>query len=643
MTVHDILLTDLFEMDDIPAINEQLDGCTMSSGALEFDKILNCKRVVNALTFGEMWRQFFGTYPCSYAIRAYLQTCADVRVQSVCDFITGCYPFIKQQMVEGRLNNALVLKPSQLIIDKIFFRYGYRCTNFADVMNFYTSKWRLTISSTNDLCREMCDGLGKPIIQAPINIKKMSELLIFHQHAIGHMGIVSVNPCNGLSRNVPWGHLYRSLRDALSSVTSEPSVVHQIMDARAIISRKNFVGMEQLLKVMVLKSEKVLALCSSPCNLPNYPNLHLDSLFYFDPQVLHLIPKLASTSVVTGFPITLSFNRSFTISYATESNPSSADIHVSQLMTKDVVWIPLEAGGGILSHLCHVLWQTILTKPDVPLIIFHQFVLRYYQKNKNDMVHMIPPNKGADNVIVLVDSRRNIMSIMSILITYHNLVQQDWDIIIVCPDDVATRQWYKTYLGENIELNTSFNTPMHGYTLDVYNDLFKSVDFWQFFEHRGYKRALIIQDDGMIIRKGLELKEWFDCDYVGAPWSEHFFGNHELVKITKNRMVGNGGLSLRNLSAMVDICTRHAKDARELHFMGVIQEPEDIFFAKHAVRVPSIVDASDFSTEGMMNKMSLGFHKLWAYHALATICEYFNLILGEDFSFKIQQRTGTQG
>lgn len=657
MTVHGIFLTDLFEMDDIAAITKQLDGCTMSSGALMFDKVLNCKRVINALTFGEMWKQFFGNYPCSYAIRAYLESYNDVRVHSVCDFIRGCYPFIRHELVLEKVNNALALKPSLLIIDKIFYRYGYRCSNASDIMKFYTTEWKTTISTTNELCRAMCIGMGVPVIQAPGNIKKLSDLIYFQKKAIMHIGLASTNPFSGLHRDVPWGHLFCSLRDALLSAASEPSVVFQILDAKTIISDTTFVGMAQLLKVMVSKREKTLALASSQSNLPDFADTHVDTLVYYESSILHLLPKLAALSIVAAANTqslqalqTLSFNPNSTISYAAASAVRvSPPANVSPLMTNDGLWIPLDSSGGPgglgdhLPQLSNLMWETVLTHPNLPFMAFQQFVLRFYDKHKEDMVHKLPPNKGAENVVVLVDSRRNVMSVMSVLITYHNLVQQEWDVVIVCPEDAATKQWYRQYLGDDIELVSCFKTPLHGYNLEVYNNLMKNAEFWRYFQQRGYKRALIIQDDGMIVRRGLESKQWFDCDYVGAPWSEKLPGNHHLVQITKNRMVGNGGLSLRKLSAMVETCTKHAKESKALHYMGVNQEPEDVFFAKHAVNVPSIRDASEFSTETIMSESSLGFHKLWAYHSVAATCAYFNKVLGDAYQFKIQQRKGMQG
>ncbi len=73
-----------------------------------------------------------------------------------------------------------------------------------------------------------------------------------------------------------------------------------------------------------------------------------------------------------------------------------------------------------------------------------------------------------------------------------------------------------------------------------YNHLLTTESFWNNF--LDYHRVLIFQSDSMILRTGIE--EFFGVDYVGSPWlfQEHGF---------------NGGCSLRNPKAMLEICSEN--------------------------------------------------------------------------------------
>ena len=98
---------------------------------------------------------------------------------------------------------------------------------------------------------------------------------------------------------------------------------------------------------------------------------------------------------------------------------------------------------------------------------------------------------------------------------------------------------------------------MPHFSIQELNKLMTSVEFWQAVP---FKKCLIIQHDSQLLREGIE--EFLDWDYVGAPWSFCEWG-------------GNGGLSLRTVSAMVDICSTHPY--RGEAFDG----NEDLYFSNH--------------------------------------------------------------
>ena len=136
-------------------------------------------------------------------------------------------------------------------------------------------------------------------------------------------------------------------------------------------------------------------------------------------------------------------------------------------------------------------------------------------------------------------------------------------------------------------------------TTDRYSALKCTPAFW---EQIPSEHVLLFQTDSLLRRRGID--EFLEYDYVGAPWM------HVLVdQGSAEGPVGNGGLSLRRKSAMLQILSDHQRDA---------QTPEDQFFStflyRDGYRVPSLEKASHFSTETIFQPASIGLHKAWLYH-----------------------------
>lgn len=85
-------------------------------------------------------------------------------------------------------------------------------------------------------------------------------------------------------------------------------------------------------------------------------------------------------------------------------------------------------------------------------------------------------------------------------------------------------------------------------SVDSYNRLLYSRDFYARFEQDDY--ILIYQLDGFVFRD--ELEEWCNkgFDYIGAPWLIHY-GQGKYEKSNQLYKVGNGGVSLRKISAFL--------------------------------------------------------------------------------------------
>jgi hypothetical protein len=146
---------------------------------------------------------------------------------------------------------------------------------------------------------------------------------------------------------------------------------------------------------------------------------------------------------------------------------------------------------------------------------------------------------------------------------------------------------------------------VHLFTLDFANltrrqfrNLRKTAAFWR--EIPG-ENLLCFEVDSILCRPGID--EFLGYDYVGAPWHEYFSPSPRV-------RVGNGGLSLRRRSTMIEICEPIIVDRIE---------SEDCFFAIHLqlnadrYKVAPVDVARRFSVETMYHPSPLGFHKAWDY------------------------------
>jgi hypothetical protein len=130
-------------------------------------------------------------------------------------------------------------------------------------------------------------------------------------------------------------------------------------------------------------------------------------------------------------------------------------------------------------------------------------------------------------------------------------------------------------------------------TIPEYNRLLVSREF---HDQIPTEIFLVFQTDTMICKEsGIQLDDFVKYDYVGAPMP-HIDG-----------LVGNGGLSLRRKSKMLEIIEK-------CKYNG--QDPEDYYYANSCKEVelskPSRETASRFSNEGEYSEKSFGVHKPWS-------------------------------
>lgn len=141
---------------------------------------------------------------------------------------------------------------------------------------------------------------------------------------------------------------------------------------------------------------------------------------------------------------------------------------------------------------------------------------------------------------------------------------------------------------------STINLNVDDLTINDYNKLLLSKSFYDYIPTETF---LIFQTDTIICKKNkLLIEDFLKYDYVGAPWS---------TKIVSGGGVGNGGLSLRKKSKMIE----HL-DKCEISIIN-----EDAIFSNSCIQLnkPDSEEAKKFSVETIFNENSFGVHKPWPY------------------------------
>jgi hypothetical protein len=144
---------------------------------------------------------------------------------------------------------------------------------------------------------------------------------------------------------------------------------------------------------------------------------------------------------------------------------------------------------------------------------------------------------------------------------------------------------YKYRINKLIELDIDNLTSVQ------YNKLCKSSAFYKCIET---EIILIFQTDTIILSNNKDqINNFLKYDYVGAPW--------------RNRLVGNGGLSLRRKSKMIEICEKVDPN--------LVENEDNYFCWQNVVNLnrPSFEEAQKFSVETVFHEKSFGIHAPWKH------------------------------
>jgi len=144
-----------------------------------------------------------------------------------------------------------------------------------------------------------------------------------------------------------------------------------------------------------------------------------------------------------------------------------------------------------------------------------------------------------------------------------------------------------------------------------YSLFLSSLDFWNLLNG---EKILIYQEDSIIFKTNIE--DFTKWDYIGAPWS--------IEQNDNNAGVGNGGISLRTKTCMIDIINRisihdtiyNSDTIKYVTLTNSSVPPEDVYFSKNMedLNIGMLADRENaiaFSTETIVNKNSFCGHTFW--------------------------------
>jgi hypothetical protein len=235
-----------------------------------------------------------------------------------------------------------------------------------------------------------------------------------------------------------------------------------------------------------------------------------------------------------------------------------------------------------------------------------------------------------NNCMLLIDNRPNMLSVLSALISFANL-NENWTCIIVTSSKAAS--FYEKYLGHIAKVIVDRRLDVVKFHIDIYNRVMMEPHLWE-TTLANYEKCLVVQDDGILLRKGIE--RFIEYDYVGAPWID-VEGNAYIKHNVNPDLVGNGGLSLRTVDVMKRaIQVAEIEESSRLFFHNINHVPEDVFFVKQlkklGAHMPSAQEASFFSSEEILNANAIGLHKVWSYHDPQKIKTWFDYLLKQQTS-----------
>lgn len=193
---------------------------------------------------------------------------------------------------------------------------------------------------------------------------------------------------------------------------------------------------------------------------------------------------------------------------------------------------------------------------------------------------------------VIVEPRRH-KALGFVLQNFLTKLSEEWEIIIFhgIQNEDYIDELFRSELKDFIHRLNKIKLNVENLSINQYSVLLQSPSFYKCIKT---EICLIFQTDALILNKDL-INRFLEYDYVGAPWI--------------NGIVGNGGLSLRRIPKMIEICEKVPQNI-------INQLNEDIYFSYQniiSLNRPSFQDAQKFSVETVFHEKSFGIHAPWKH------------------------------
>jgi hypothetical protein len=188
-------------------------------------------------------------------------------------------------------------------------------------------------------------------------------------------------------------------------------------------------------------------------------------------------------------------------------------------------------------------------------------------------------------------------------------LNSDWDFVIFhgTENEGFIEDIINTKLSQHISRITMVNMGVKNLTREEYSLMFYDETMYKYIPTEVF---LIFQTDSMIFAENKDkINDFLHYDYVGGPISIH-----------GKAVVGNGGLSLRRKSKMLELLQyKDTIDPKKLKnsiiYLGKYPV-EDIFFCGYLtpdvfIKKPPVDKSKEFSVEAYYYPTPFGVHRCW--------------------------------
>ena len=215
----------------------------------------------------------------------------------------------------------------------------------------------------------------------------------------------------------------------------------------------------------------------------------------------------------------------------------------------------------------------------------------FYEKVKYNDVFKTSSKSTPSKIAVLIEPREHFMIKYVAYNFMYFLIPKGWELHIVC--GTKNHSYVREVTRELPDVKISV-LPYDNFPEPLYNHILKQADFYRAFG-TGISHILVFQTDTILLKDNID--DFLKYDFIGAAWK---FSPHKGC---------NGGLSLRNVGKMIEICS-------DLSRMS--GENEDGFFSftneDKLNLVPTLHDKNNFSVETVWYDDPLGMHKPYGFH-----------------------------